>query len=130
MEFISPFVYDLITKCFYDSKKKEAYKTLILYRNKTIQHKNIIFIINLIANHRVFKSKERKVSTITKNTKITLKKQKLLFRLISYFKPDTILELGTSIGLGTIAMSIANPFFPTNNHRGMPKYFKISTAQF
>ena len=105
----SPFVYNLITKCFYDSKKKAAYKTLIVYRNKTIQHKKIISITDLRANYRVFKSKERKVSTLTKNTKITLKKQKLLYRIISYFKPDTILELGTSIGLGTIAMSIANP---------------------
>ena len=105
----SPFVYNLITKCFYDSKKKAAYKTLIVYRNKTIQHKKIISITDLRANYRVFKSKERKVSTLTKNTKITLKKQKLLYRIISYFKPDTILELGTPIGLGTIAMSIASP---------------------
>ncbi|MDB9913900.1 class I SAM-dependent methyltransferase [Flavobacteriaceae bacterium] len=126
----SPFVYDLITKCFYDSKKKEAYKTLILYRNKTIQHKNIIFIINLIANHRVFKSKERKVSTITKNTKITLKKQKLLFRLISYFKPDTILELGTSIGLGTIAMSIANPSSQLITIEECPNTSKLAQRNF
>ena len=105
----SPFVYDLVTKCFYDSKKQGAYKTLRAYRNKTIQHKKIIPITDFGSNYRVFKSKERKVSTITKNAKITLKKQKLLYRVISYFKPDTILELGTSIGLGTIAMSIANP---------------------
>ena len=105
----SPFVYDLVTKCFYDSKKQGAYKTLRAYRNKTIQHKKIISITDFRANYRVFKSKERKVSTVTKNAKITLKKQKLLYRVISYFKPDTILELGTSIGLGTIAMSIANP---------------------
>ena len=105
----SPFVYDLVTKCFYDSKKQGAYKTLRAYRNKTIQHKKIIPITDFGSNYRVFKSKERKVSTVTKNAKITLKKQKLLYRVISYFKPDTILELGTSIGLGTIAMSIANP---------------------
>ena len=105
----SPFVYDLVTKCFYDSKKQGAYKTLRAYRNKTIQHKKIIPITDFGSNYRVFKSKERKISTVTKNAKITLKKQKLLYRVISYFKPDTILELGTSIGLGTIAMSITNP---------------------
>jgi len=105
----SPFVYDLVTKCFYDTKKYPAYKTLKVYRNKTIQNKKLISIRDFGADSQIVKSNKKKVITIAKNKETTFKKQQLLYRVISYFKPDTILELGTSLGLGTVAMAIANP---------------------
>jgi predicted O-methyltransferase YrrM len=99
----SPFVFDLLTKCFYDTKKYPAYKTLKVYRNKTIS------IRDFGADSQIVKSNKKKVTTIAKNKETTFKKQQLLYRVISYFKPDTILELGTSLGLGTVAMAFANP---------------------
>jgi predicted O-methyltransferase YrrM len=34
-------------------------------------------------------------------TGITQKRAELLFRITTYFEPDTILEIGTSLGLAT-----------------------------
>lgn len=51
----------------------------------------------------------RSIKQITKVASISTKKGKLLFRLINYFNCKNILELGTSIGLGTAYLSKANP---------------------
>ena len=37
------------------------------------------------------------------------KRGELLIRLIQYFKPENILELGTSVGMGTACLSLGNP---------------------
>jgi predicted O-methyltransferase YrrM len=36
---------------------------------------------------------------------ITQKRAELLFRITTYFEPDTILEIGTSLGLATAALA-------------------------
>lgn len=58
---------------------------------------------------KIFKNSNRKVAKIAKISGISKKRAQLLIRLITYFKPKTILELGTSIGLSTAALSIGNP---------------------
>ena len=57
----SPFVFDLVTKCFYDKTKFPEYSLL----------------------------------------KNTSKKNKLLFRVVRYFQPKTILEIGNSTEIDT-----------------------------
>ncbi len=116
----SPFVYDIITKCFYDSKKYSEYKTIKAYRSKVLQSNEIINIKDYGAGSRVFKSNERKVSAIAKNAGTTLKKQELLFRLAGYFKPEHILELGASLGLGTMSRAIASPSSKITTIEGCP----------
>ncbi len=120
----SPFAYDLITKCFYDSKKYSEYKILKAYRDKVVQSNEIINITDYGAGSRVFKSNERKVSAIAKNAGTTLKKQQLLFRLAGYFKPKQILELGTSLGLGTMPLAIANSASKITTIEGCPNTSK------
>ncbi|MEX1381923.1 O-methyltransferase [Lutibacter sp.] len=58
---------------------------------------------------KIFKTQNRKVAQIAKVAGISKKRAALLIRLIAYVKPKTILELGTSLGLSTAALSIGNP---------------------
>ncbi len=102
----SPFVYDLITKCFYDKKKYAEYSEIQNFRNQVFQNTTEIEIIDFGAGSKVFKSNKRKISAIAKNAGITFKRQKLLFRLTNYLKPNTVLELGTSVGLGVASIAI------------------------
>ncbi len=50
-----------------------------------------------------------KVSDLENRVAISEKYGKLLFRLVRYFKPENILELGTSIGISSTYMALANP---------------------
>jgi predicted O-methyltransferase YrrM len=104
----SPFVFDLVTKCFYDKKKYPEYSILKHYRNSLLQNKNTIEVTDFGAGSRVFKSNTRAINQIAKNAGISVKRAELLFRMVNYFQPNTILEIGTSLGLATSALSLGN----------------------
>ena len=102
----SPFVYDLVTKCFYDIKNYPEYAVLRNYRNSLLENKNTIEVTDFGAGSRVFKSNTRAINQIAKNAGISPKRAELLFRIVNYFQPETILEIGTSLGLATSALSL------------------------
>jgi predicted O-methyltransferase YrrM len=104
----SPFVFDLVTKCFYDKKKYPEYTILKQYRNSLLQNKNTIQVTDFGAGSRVFKSNTRAINQIAKNAGISTKRAELLFRIVNYFQPTTILEIGTSLGLATSALALGN----------------------
>lgn len=102
----SPFVFDLVWKCFYDKTDYVEYKILENYRNSLLQNKNTIEVTDFGAGSRVFKSNRRAISKIAQNAGISSKEAQLLFRIVNYFKPSTILEIGTSLGLATSALAL------------------------
>ena len=104
----SPFVYNLVTKCFYDKKNYPEYSILKNYRNSLLQNKSTIEVTDFGAGSRVFKSNTRAINQIAKNAGITSKRAELLFRIVNYFQPENILEIGTSLGLATSALSLGN----------------------
>ena len=104
----SPFVFFLVTKCFYDKKKCPEYTILKDYRNSLLQNKNTIEVTDFGAGSRVFKSNTRAINQIAKTAGISPKRAELLFRIVRYFQPETILEIGTSLGLATTALALGN----------------------
>lgn len=104
----SPFVFSLITKCFYDKKSKPEYDILQQYRNALLENKNSIEVTDFGAGSKVFKSNKRKIAQIAKTAGISAKRAQLLFRISNYFQPENILELGTSLGLATSALALGN----------------------
>jgi predicted O-methyltransferase YrrM len=99
----------LVTKCFYDNKKYPEYNLLESYRKSLLENKNFIEVTDFGAGSRVFKSNKRQISKIAKTAGISKKRAELLFRVTTYFQPQTILEIGTSLGLATSALSLGNP---------------------
>ncbi|NLP57912.1 O-methyltransferase [Lutibacter sp. B1] len=105
----SPFVYNLVTKCFYTKTNKSKINSFITIKQWLNSNKKIITVTDFGNGSKTFKSNNRKVSDIAKIAGISTKRALLLIRVIEYFKPQTILEIGTSVGLGTSALSIGNP---------------------
>ena len=104
----SPFVFDLVTKCFYDATKYQEYEVLKSYRKSLLENKNTIEVTDFGAGSRVFKSNTREIAKIAQTAGITPKNAELLFRIVRYFQPKSILEIGTSLGLATSALSLGN----------------------
>ncbi len=105
----SPFVFALVTKCFYDRAKYTEYEVLRDYRKRLASNKKTINVTDFGAGSNVFKSDIRVVADIARHAGITRKRAELLFRVVQYFKPENVLELGTSLGLATTALSLGNP---------------------
>ncbi len=102
----SPFVYAFVTKCLYDRKPKQEYKILKDYRKTLLNSSEIIEVTDFGAGSRVFKNNKRPVRDIAIHAGATAKRSKLLYRLVNYFQPENILELGTSLGLATSALAL------------------------
>jgi predicted O-methyltransferase YrrM len=126
----SPFVFTLITKCFYDTKNKPEYSVLREYRNSLLANKNSIEVTDFGAGSKIFKSNTRQISKIAKTAGISPKRAELLFRIATYFQPESVLEIGTSLGLATSALSFGNPKAKITTLEGCPNTMAIAKTQF
>lgn len=105
----SPFVFKLEKEVLRGKSNPNISQQLYTYRNALLDHKETIEVMDFGAGSRVFKSARRKVKDIAKYAGATQKRVLLLQRLMAYFQPNEVLELGTSLGIATAAMAIHNP---------------------
>lgn len=126
----SPFVYNLVTKCFYDNTRYPEYKNIIAYRRSLLKNKSTITVTDLGAGSSKIKSTARSVSKMAKHAGTPLQRAKLLFRLVQYFKSTHILELGTSLGIASQAMRLGNPEATIISIEGCPNLAAFTKANF
>jgi predicted O-methyltransferase YrrM len=126
----SPFVFDLVRKCFYETKKYSEYKTLKKYRDSLLENKNTIEVTDFGSGSRVFKSNIRAINQIAKNAGVSSKNARLLFRIVRYFQPENVLEIGTSLGLATSALTLGNSKAKITTLEGCPQTAKVAQQHF
>jgi predicted O-methyltransferase YrrM len=126
----SPFVFSLVTKCFYDKRQYPEYSILKNYRKSLLGNYNTIEVTDFGAGSRVFKSNARAINQIAKNAGITQKRAELLFRIVNYFQPENILEIGTSLGLAASALSLGNKNARITTLEGCEKTLAVAQNQF
>jgi predicted O-methyltransferase YrrM len=126
----SPFVYDLITKCFYNKSSLPVYNQLKQYRADLLANNNHITVTDFGAGSRVFKGSKRQISAIAKTAGITTNRAQLLARLTQYFNFKHVLELGTSLGLASSSVAFANTKTSITTLEGCPETSAIARAQF
>ena len=125
----SPFVYDLVTKCFYDKTSYPEYDLIRNYRNDLLRNREKIKVTDFGAGSRVFRSDIRPVFSIAKNAGITLHRARLLYRLTNYLKIKNALELGTSLGIASSAIA-ANRSTKLTTIEGCAATAEIAKQQF
>jgi len=126
----SPFVYDLITKCFYDKKKYPEYHSIKNYKERLSKNDTVIDVIDLGSGSLVFKSNRRKVSKMVSNAGATKKETQLLFRLAKYFQFKNSLELGTSLGVSAQALHLGNTTNKITTIEGCPNISEFTHNTF
>lgn len=102
----SPFVYDLVTQCFYNSAHHNDYDRLWEFRRTLAKSDTELLVTDLGSGSRVgqLHKTSKKVKSMFRHAGASKKRQGLLYRLGAYFKPQQILELGTHLGMGTTAL--------------------------
>ena len=126
----SPFVFDFVMKCIYDKTNYPEYEVLKIYRKFLLENKNTIEVTDFGAGSRVFKSNNREIAKIAQTAGISQKNAELLFRIVRYFQPKTILEIGTSLGLATSALSSGNQNAEIISLEGCPNTMAITKEMF
>ena len=126
----SPFVYDFVTKCLYKKIPPNVWHSFLKIRRQLLNNKTTLKVTDFGAGSTIFKSDQRKVSKITTIAGIAIKKAKLVILLVNYFQPKNVLEIGTSLGLGTSAIKIGNKNSKTITLEGCPETSKIECNLF
>ncbi|MDN3492450.1 O-methyltransferase [Winogradskyella bathintestinalis] len=104
----SPFVYNFVTKCLYDKSKLDEDQKLDQYRTNLLNSDTILNVEDLGEGSKIFDTKQRNVSQMAKTSSSSKTNSKLLYRIAKYFDFKNTLELGTSLGMGTYALALAN----------------------
>lgn len=104
----SPFVFNLLTTVIQNNKLYYLYGQIEKLRNELLNDPTEVQVADLGAGSAVLKTGTRKISDIARHSLKSAKYSQLLFRLVNHFKPNTILELGTSLGITTLYMAMAN----------------------
>jgi predicted O-methyltransferase YrrM len=104
----SPFVFDLVTQIFNKDEKSEIFKSIEQRRKELLYDKTLIQIRDYGAGFGGIVYKSRTISYITQNSTKPGKYARLLYRLVKYYKPKKILELGTSVGISSVYQAFGN----------------------
>ncbi len=100
----SPFVYSFVKDILEEKKPYYCYQEIEKRRLELKNSSNTVFVEDFGTG----KSSEKKISTIAHNSLKDKKYAQLLFRMVNHFKPNTIIELGTCLGITTSYLAAAN----------------------
>ncbi len=97
----SPMVFQLVRELIYGKKYYSAFDSIKTYRQQLSKSSITIQTTDYGSGSNYFTTAQRKVSQLNNNSSISDKYGVILFKLVEHFKPKTIIELGTSIGIST-----------------------------
>jgi predicted O-methyltransferase YrrM len=93
----SPFIYKLVTQCFYKKISKDLYEKFLNDKKHVKFTQKKIDTINCEAD-----------SKIGKKSGISNKKAKILIKTVDYFRPENILAIGTCLHFKASAIKTGN----------------------
>lgn len=126
----SPYLFEFYNNVISDESPFYAYQDIESIRAKLLLTEMEISIEDHGAGSRVNKASNRKIKDIAKNTLKAPKYGQLLFRLANHFKPETILELGTSLGISTLYLAAPNSKTKVVTVEGCPSTAKVAQINF
>jgi predicted O-methyltransferase YrrM len=101
----SPFVFDFTRNVLRDKKNYDCYEPIEKLRYKLLHNDTLIEVDDYGAGSSIIPSKQRVIKDISRSSLKNKIFSQLLFRLVKHYKPETIVELGTSFGITTSYMA-------------------------
>jgi predicted O-methyltransferase YrrM len=99
-------------------------------RKELLQNQTILHINDYGAGSKSGQTNNRKVCDIARMAASSDRKGKLLYNLVEYLNPKTVIELGTSLGLGTLYMAKASPSTIVYTIEGSAAIQQVAIANF
>ena len=116
----SPFIYRFVRDVLNDKKKYYTYAAIEEARKRLLKDDKVIEVEDKGAGSSVSKSSQRKINDIARAALKSPKYAQLLFRIVNYYQPSHILELGTSLGITTAYLAFAKPDAKITTIEGSP----------
>lgn len=126
----SPFVFDLYHHVVLHTGHFPAFGRVEALREKMLQDTRQLQVTDLGAGSRNLKQRQREVKEIARTSAKPPKYGQLLFRLANYFQPETIFDLGTSLGVTTSYLAEARKQANIYTFEGCPNIAKVARENF
>jgi predicted O-methyltransferase YrrM len=126
----SPFVFDLVVKVLKDKTEHAAYQEVEQQRSFLLRNETVITVEDFGAGSTKGLTKQRSVQRIASTSLKPKKYAQLLYRLVNYFQPKQILELGTSLGITTAYLAKANKAATVTTMEGSTAVAEVAKQQF
>jgi predicted O-methyltransferase YrrM len=126
----SPFVYELIHQVLRPRETMPEFAAIEELREELLHSGQSIRVTDLGAGSRVFDTPTRRVAEIARTSLKAPKHAAMLFRLTRYFKPEHILELGTSFGISTLYLALGADEGSVTTIEGCPQTQRIAVQHF
>lgn len=126
----SPFIFSFITKVLNDETAYADYDRIELLRKQLLENHSVLTIEDFGAGSTLDKSNRRTISSIARNAAKPKKFGQLLFRMVKYYQPGTILELGTSLGITTSYLASGNPAAMVTTMEGAREVAAVARKNF
>lgn len=126
----SPFVFNFIKHILRDASGYDAYQLVALKRRSMLRDHSTVLVNDFGAGSVYSNDNERRVSSIARHALKPSKYAHLLFRMVRYFQPSVILELGTSLGTTTALLAMAAPRAGVVTMEGSPAIADIASRNF
>lgn len=126
----SPFVADLVNAVVEDSRHFYAFSEIEALRAKMLESQVELNIQDFGAGSKVNPNATRTVADIARYSAISTATGQQLFRLAHFCKPQTILELGTSLGVSTLYLASAALHSKVITLEGCPDIAAVAQEHF
>lgn len=126
----SPFLYHFVSELMYGKQYFYAFDDIFDLRDDLLFSKDQIEVTDFGAGSKIMKSNIRKIKDIAKYSAISEKFGELIFKIIEFYKPQNILELGTSLGIGTLYLAMPNSKAKVYTIEGCPQTAKQASKNF
>lgn len=97
----SPFVFDFIENVLEDHRLYYAYHEVETVRKRLLSQHEEIEVTDYGAGSKFTNAPKRPIQQIAKTALSSPSFCRLMFRIVNYYKPKHILEMGTSLGIST-----------------------------
>ncbi len=104
----SPFLFEFYNELIINPYPFSDFKKLKAIRKQLRSNYSSILVNDFGAGSRKLKTANRNISAIARYGIAQQKQAEFLYRLVNKFKPNTIIELGTSLGLTSLYLSMAS----------------------
>lgn len=105
----SPFVFSLYSKGLKKKLSNSDFEKIEFLRKAFLADHREIEVRDFGAGSQKMKSSKRAISSIAKNSLSGQKKCLILYKMVHFLKPKSILELGTSLGISTEYLHLGAP---------------------
>ena len=122
----SPFIFSFIKNVIRNKYSHADLKKIKRLRNKMCQSEKNIKILDYGAGSSINNSKIRKIKDIARNSAKNAKFGQLIYKACQYMKVNTIIELGTSLGISSCYLAKGAPKSTIYSFEGCPETIKIA----